>query len=37
MTSQEGDPDEKYDPQKQREIDELNAKLADLQSELDLP
>lgn len=37
MTSQEGEDDEKYDPLKQKEIDDLNAKLADLQAELDLP
>ena len=36
MTSEEGS-EEKYDPIKQKQIDELNAKLADLQAELDLP
>ena len=38
MSSEEGgDGDEKYDPVKAKAIDELNAKLVDLQAELDLP
>ena len=33
--SSEEDGDEKYDPVKAKAIDELNAKLVDLQAELD--
>ena len=37
VTEDEGEEAKHYDPEKQQQIEDLNAKLADLQAELDLP